>query len=50
MLDHRYGVVSASRLFNWSGDPLRPQFEMCLALPAHSGVADFAELVAALAR
>ena len=48
MLDQRYGVVSASRLFNWSGDPLRPAYEMCLALPVHGGVTDFSEIVAAL--
>ena len=47
-LDQRYDVVSAPRLFNWSGNPLRPQYELCLALPVHSGVADFGEIVAAL--
>jgi hypothetical protein len=47
-LDQRYGVVSASRLFNWSGNPLRPDYEMCLALPVHAGVTDFSEIVAAL--
>jgi len=47
-LDERFGVVSAPRLFNWSGNPLRPQYEMCFALPVHSGVTDFGEIVAAL--
>jgi len=47
-LDQRFDVVSAPRLFNWSGNPLRPQYELCLALPVHSGVADFGEIVAAL--
>lgn len=48
-LHHLYGVASASRLFNWAGDPLRPRYEVCLALPVHSGVANFREIVAALA-
>jgi hypothetical protein len=47
-LDRCYGVVSAVRLFNWSGNPLRPRYEQCLALPVHGGVADFGEIVAAL--
>ena len=47
-LEKRFGVISAMRLFNWSGNPLRPQFEVCLALPVHSGVTDLGEIVAAL--
>lgn len=47
-LQECYGVVSATRLFNWSGNPLRPEYEMCLAVPAHGGVAAFAEMIAAL--
>jgi hypothetical protein len=47
-LDQHYGVVSASRLFNWSGNPLRPQYEMCLGVPVHGGITDFGEIVAAL--
>ena len=48
MLDQRYGVVSASSLFNWSGNPLRPDYEPCLALPVHGGVTEFGDIVAAL--
>jgi hypothetical protein len=47
-LDQRYGLVSTSRLFNWSGNPLRAQYEVCLALPVHSGVDEFEEIIAAL--
>ena len=47
-LDQRYGVVSASRQFNWSGNPLRPEYEMCLALPVHGGLTEFGEIIAAL--
>jgi hypothetical protein len=47
-LDRDYGVVSAVRLFNWSGNPLRPQYEPCLALAVHGGVAEFGDIVAAL--
>jgi hypothetical protein len=47
-LDRGYGVVSAVRLFNWSGNPLRPQYEPCLALAVHGGVAEFGDIVAAL--
>lgn len=47
-LEKRFAVVSAVRPFNWSGNPLRPEHELCLALPVHSGVADFDEIVAAL--
>jgi hypothetical protein len=47
-LDQRYGVASAARMFNWSGNPLRPQYEMCLALPVHGGVTEFGEIVAGL--
>jgi hypothetical protein len=43
-----YGVVSASRLFNWSGNPFRPEYEMSLALPVHGGMTDFGEIIAAL--
>ena len=48
MLDQRHGVVSASRLFNWSGNPLRLDYELCLALPVHGGVTEFGDIVAAL--
>jgi hypothetical protein len=48
-LGQDYGVVSASRLFDWSGNPLRPRYEMCLALPVHGGITDFGEIVGALA-
>jgi hypothetical protein len=48
-LAQSYGVVSTSRPFNWSGNPLRPADEMCLALPVHGGFAQFEEVVAALA-
>jgi len=48
MLEQRYGVVSASRLFNWSGNPLRLDYEFCLALPVHGGVTEFGGIVAAL--
>jgi hypothetical protein len=47
-LDQRFGVISAMRPFNWSGNPLRPQYEVCLALPIHGGVPEFGEIVAAL--
>ena len=47
-LDQRYGVVSASRQFNWSGNPLRPEYEMCLALPVHGGLTEFGEIIATL--
>jgi hypothetical protein len=47
-LDQRYGVVSALRLFNWSGNPLRSEYAECLALPVHGGVTEFGELIAAL--
>jgi hypothetical protein len=47
-LDQEYGVVSASRLFNWSGNPLQPRYEMCLAIPIHGDVTDFGEIVDAL--
>src|SRR5207244_4588257 len=40
MLEKRFGVVSVVRPFNWSGNPLRPHYELCLALPVHSGVTD----------
>jgi len=40
--------VSASRLFNWSGNPLRPDYEPSLALPVHGGVTEFGDIVAAL--
>jgi hypothetical protein len=48
-LKQRFDVISGMRPFNWSGNPLRPQYELCLALPLHSGVANFGEIVAALA-
>ncbi len=48
VLDERYEVVSAARVFNWSGNPFHPADEVCLALPVHGGVARFAEIVAAL--
>jgi hypothetical protein len=47
-LEARFGVISAMRPFNWSGNPRRPQYEMCLALPVHGGVTEFGEIVAAL--
>jgi hypothetical protein len=48
-LEARFGVISAMRPFNWSGNPLRPHYETCLALPVHGGVTEFGEIVAALA-
>jgi len=47
-LEKRFGVISARRPFNWSGNPLRPQYEMCLALPIHGGVPELGEILAAL--
>jgi len=46
-LEQRYGVSVASRMFNWSGNPLHPQYEACLAIPVHSQVS-VDELVQAL--
>jgi hypothetical protein len=47
-LEKRFKLVSAVRPFNWSGSPLRPRYELSLALPVHRGVPDFDEIVAAL--
>ncbi|MCA1645076.1 MAG: hypothetical protein LC797_06285 [Chloroflexi bacterium] len=47
-LDQGRGVASASRLFNWSGNPLHPQYEPCLAVPVHGGVTELGEIIAAL--
>ena len=35
-----WGLSSTVRLFNWTGDPLAPRFETCVALPIHGGVID----------
>jgi hypothetical protein len=45
-----WGITSAVRLFNWTGNPLAPRFEACVALPIHSGVDGPGEVVASLAR
>jgi hypothetical protein len=49
-LGRQYGVAAAVRMFNWSGDPLHPAFEPCLALPVHGRVAPFDDLLPALER
>jgi hypothetical protein len=48
LLNERYGLVSGSKPFNWSGNPLRPAYETCFALPVHGGVSEFEAIVAAL--
>jgi hypothetical protein len=40
------GITSAVRMFNWTGNPLAPRFEPCVALPIHSGVDVPGEVVA----
>lgn len=47
-LEQRYGVSCALPMFNWAGNPLRPHYEPCLAVPVHGGVQRFDELVHAL--
>jgi hypothetical protein len=46
----QHGVASAVRMFNWSGNPLLPLYEPCLAVPIHGDVPDFRGLVRALTR
>jgi hypothetical protein len=49
-LARSWGVGSTVRLFNWTGDPLAPCFEPCVALPIHAGVDGLSEIVSALER
>ena len=44
-LARAWGIRAAVRMFNWSGNPLSPRFEPCVALPIHGGVACVAEIV-----
>lgn len=34
--------------FNWSGNPLKPRYEKCLAIPVHGGVEDMEPIIESL--
>jgi len=42
------GIGAAVYHFNWSGDPLRPAYEPCLAVPVHGQVHSVKTLIATL--
>jgi hypothetical protein len=42
------GIAAAVRMFNWSGNPLRPCYEPCVALPIHGGIEDLAAVLSVL--
>ncbi len=48
-LREQHGLTATNYHFNWSGDPLFPKYEMCLALPVHGLVTNFEDIVADLA-
>jgi hypothetical protein len=47
-LERDWGIAAAVRMFNWTGDPLAPRFEPCVALPIHSGVDGVGDVVSGL--
>jgi hypothetical protein len=47
-LHRTFGIDSAVRMFNWSGNPLRPCYEPGVALPIHGGIVDLAAVLSVL--
>jgi hypothetical protein len=50
VLDERFQVQSAIYNFNWSGNPIRPTYEPCLAVPVHGMVQDLEEILRQIGR
>jgi hypothetical protein len=44
-LHTKYGIETAIYHFNWSGNPLEPQYEKCLALSVHGQVTNIEEIL-----
>jgi hypothetical protein len=47
-LRRTFRVDATVRLFNWSGNPLRPCYEPSVALPIHGGIVDLAAVLSSL--
>jgi hypothetical protein len=49
VLAQNAGVASTVGMFNWTGDPLEPDFEPCLLVPVHRDMQHLVEVMRALA-
>ena len=47
-LETAHNITGARYHFNWSGNPLEPDYQPCLAFPVHGQVADIEPILAAL--
>ncbi len=49
VLGQEFGVASTIGAFNWTGDPLEPEYEHCMLIPVHGDVQHLGEVLRALA-
>ena len=47
-LRRSWGIEATVRPFNWSGNPLQPNYEPSVALPIHGGIANLTSVLSAL--
>jgi hypothetical protein len=48
LLGQGFGVASTVSVFNWTGDPLEPDYEPCMLIPVHGEMQHLAAVVRAI--